>query len=137
MAASQLYPLARERFGKKLLDWREGVVRAILLPEAWIPNFSAEYLSSISAGTRVATSTEITDRDIPGGVATGSSAVFPQVFDTRYVSQAVLYLDTGDESTSLLILYVGPEDLVTEPFIPQGFDYYLNPDAATGGYFRL
>lgn len=134
---SQLYPNARELFGKKLLDWREGTVRGLLLPAAWIPDFNATVVSSIPVGTRIATSTPITDRDIPGGLATGSSAVFPQVFDTRFVSQAVLFLDTGDESTSLLLFYVGDEDLVTAPFIPQGFDYYLNPDAATGGYFRL
>jgi len=134
---SRLFSKARERFGLGLLDWTAGDIRAILLPVSWVPNFGAEFVSTISLGTRVATSGLITGRAITDGLATGSSAIFPLVFDTRLVSQAVMYVDTGNEATSRLLFYIGDEDLVTEPFIPQGFDYSLNPDAGTGGYFRL
>lgn len=134
---SQLYPYARELFATAQLDWRAGVVRGLLLPSAYVPNFNNQFLSDIFEGSRIAISEEIQGRTATNGICSGTAAKFPLLFDNRAVSQAVLFRDTGVESTSVLIAYLGDEDLVNEPFVPIGFDYYIYPNIVEGGFFRL
>lgn len=134
---SQLYPYARELFATAQLDWRAGVVRGLLLPESYVPDFTDQFLSDIFEAVRIAISDEIQSRTATNGICTGTAAKFPLLFDNRLVSQAVLFRDTGVESTSVLIAYLGSDDLVNQPFQPVGFDYYIYPNVAEGGYFRL
>lgn len=134
---SQLYPYARELFATAQLDWRAGVVRALFLPSSYVPDFTDQFLSDIFEGVRIATSEEIQSRTATNGICTGTAAKFPLLIDNRAVSQAVIFKDTGVESTSVLIAYLGDEDLVNEPFTPIGFDYYIYPNIVEGGYFRL
>ena len=134
---SQLYPYARELFATAQLDWRAGVVRALFLPSSYVPDFTDQFLSDIFEGVRIATSEEIQSRTATNGICTGTAAKFPLLTDNRAVSQAVIFKDTGVESTSVLIAYLGDEDLVNEPFTPIGFDYYIYPNIVEGGYFRL
>lgn len=134
---SQLYPYARELFATAQLDWRAGVVRALFLPSSYVPDFTDQFLSDIFEGVRVAISEEIQSRTATNGICTGTAAKFPLLTDNRAVSQAVIFKDTGVESTSVLIAYLGDEDLVNEPFTPIGFDYYIYPNIVEGGYFRL
>lgn len=134
---SQLYPYARELFATAQLDWRAGVVRALFLPSSYVPDFTDQFLSDIFEGVRIAISEEIQSRTATNGICTGTAAKFPLLIDHRAVSQAVIFKDTGVESTSVLIAYLGDEDLVNEPFTPIGFDYYIYPNIVEGGYFRL
>lgn len=134
---SQLYPYARELFATAQLDWRAGVVRGLFLPVSYVPNFDNQFLSDIFSGVRIAISEEIQSRTATGGLCSGLAAKFPLLFDNRLVSQAILFRDTGVESTSTLIAYLGDEDLVNEPFQPIGFDYYIYPNVVEGGFFRL
>lgn len=134
---SQLYPYARELFATAQLDWRAGVVRALFLPSSYVPDFTDQFLSDIFEGVRIAISEEIQSRTATNGICTGTAAKFPLLIDNRAVSQAVIFKDTGVESTSVLIAYLGDEDLVNEPFTPIGFDYYIYPNIVEGGYFRL
>lgn len=135
---SRLYNSAREdASGGVGLGWVTGIVRAVLLPSSYVPNFDDVYLSAIPSGTRIATSQPITGRTNTGGICAGSPAEFLQLSDTRLVAQAVLFKDTGVDATSKLLYFIGEEDLVTTPFQPLGFDYYIYPSLAEGGYFRV
>lgn len=134
---SRLFNNAREKAATTGLAWTTGVVRAVLLPSAWVPDFDAVYLSEIPSGTRIATSLPITGRTAADGLCAGSRAEFSQFTDSRLISQAVLFKDTGVDSTSELIFYIGEEDLVNAPFVSQGLDYFILPDLLTGGYFRV
>jgi hypothetical protein len=133
---SQLYPYARELFRTGQLDWRAGVVRAMFLPSSYVPNFTNQFLSDIFTGVRIAISEEIQGRTATNGLCSGLPAKFPLLFDNRLVSQAIMFKDTGVETTSPLILYIGDDDLVNEPFQPIGFDYYIYPNIVDGGFFR-
>jgi hypothetical protein len=62
---------------------------------------------------------------------------FPLLFDSRLISQAIIFKDTGDEATSPLVAYIGDEDLVSEPFQALGLDYYIFPNVVEGGFFRV
>ncbi len=104
---SQLYPYARELFATAQLDWRAGVMRAVFLPSSYVPNFNNQFLSDISTNVRIATSEEIQGRPATNGFCYGQPAKFPLLFDNRLVSQDVIFKDTGVESTSILIAYIG------------------------------
>lgn len=134
---SQLYPYARELFATAQLDWTAGVMRGLLLPASYVPDFTDQFLSDIFVGVRIAISDEIQGRTATNGLCTGTAAKFPLLFDNRAVSQAVIFKDTGVENTSILIAYLGAEGLINEPFVPVGFDYFIYPNVAEGGFFRL
>jgi hypothetical protein len=134
---SQLYPYARELFATAQLDWTAGVVRGLLLPESYVPDFTDQFLSDIFEGVRIAISDEIQGRTATNGLCSGTAAKFPLLFDNRLVSQAVLFRDPGVENTSILIAYLGSDGLVNQAFQPVGFDYYIYPNVAEGGFFRL
>jgi hypothetical protein len=134
---SQLYPHARELFATGQLDWRAGVVRALLLPSVYVANFTNQFLSDIPAGSRIAVSENIDSRTAVSGLCNGEPAKFPLLFDNRAVSQLVFFKDTLIETTSILIAYFAQDTLINEPFVPVGFDYYVYPNAAEGGYFRI
>lgn len=134
---SQLYPHARELFATAQLNWTTGIVRGILLPISYAPDFTDQFLNEVSVGVRVATSAESTGRTAVGGLCSGDAIPFRLLFDTRFVSQAIIYKDTGDEATSPLIAYIGEDDLVSDPFKPVGLDYFIYPNVVEGGFFRL
>jgi hypothetical protein len=69
--------------------------------------FSAAHddLVDVAAGSRVATSPNLTSKTFTGGVFDAADPVFPTV--SGDVSEAViLYVDTGVEATSRLICYI-------------------------------
>lgn len=135
---SQLYPLAREQFATAQLSWLAGNWRALFLPESFVVNFDTHvYLSDVFAGSRIALSELIASRTATKGVCSGSPIKFPLLFDTRFVTQAVIYKDTGVESTSLLVAYIGEDELTTDPFKPIGLNYFIYPNVAEAGFFRL
>jgi hypothetical protein len=134
---SRLFNYARELFATAQLDWTTGVYRAMFLPESFVPDFDAQFLSDISAGVRIAISEEINGRTATDGVCSGTHAKFPFLFDSRFITQALIFKDSGIENTSVLVAYLGEEDLVTQRFKPLGLDYFIYPNVEGGGFFRL
>lgn len=136
--ANQLFPLAREQFATGVLDWTDpGLdIRVVLLPSAWTANFdTVVYLSDIPSGARIATSEPIESRTATAGFCNGTPADFGFLSDTRLIAKAVMYVDTEDEATSVLLAYY--DEFVGEPFTPTGVRYFLYPDAEFGGFFRI
>jgi hypothetical protein len=135
--SSQLYPTAREKFLTAQLNWMTGVYRAILLPEAYTPNFDNEFVSDIFEGVRLAVSDPIGSRTATDGVAGCASIRFGVLVDTRKASKMVIYRDTGLEATSDLVLYLDSENLQGAPLDLVGFEYFYTPNSLDGGIFRL
>jgi hypothetical protein len=134
---SQLYPKAREKFLTAQLDWSSGTWRAMFLQDTYTPDFTYEFLNEIPATFRVAISQPIASRTATNGFAYGEPAYFPLLFDTRLISQAVIFHDTGVENTSELVYHMDSEQLINTPFQPVGFDYYIYPNLSGGGFWRL
>ena len=134
---SRLYSYARELFATAQLSWTTGTYRALFLPESYVPDFADQFLSDIDSGVRIAVSEPITARTAIDGICTGSHAKFPFLFDNRFITQAVIFKDTEVEGTSVLVAYLGSDDLVTERFKPLGLDYFIYPNVVEGGFFRL
>lgn len=135
--SSQCFPLARQKFLRGQLDWLAGTLRCVLLPESFVVDFEAEFLSDIAAGSRIAISQAITGRTADLGYAFSDAILFPQLVDNRRADKAIIYKDTGNEATSALIFLMEEPNLIPVPFALQGFDYYIYPNAAEGGFFRL
>jgi len=134
---SQLFPKARQAFLLGQLDWTAGNVRAVLLADSYIPNFTEEFLADVPSNVRVATSELVLGRTGTNGIAGCAAINLGLLLSNVLCSKAAIYRDTGVEATSRLILFVGDDGLVTEPFIPAGLTYYIYPNAALGGLFRL
>lgn len=134
---SRLYNETRQECVTSAFTWTTGVMRAVFLPASYIPNFDHVYLSSIPAGTRIAVSEPITGRAAVAGVCTCNPIEFQLVSSSVIVGMAAIYRDTGVDATSRLIHFIGDEDLVTEPFVPLGLDYFIYPNIIDGGLFRV
>lgn len=134
---SQLYLPARELFATGQLSWLAGNWRALFLPVSYTPDFTDHFLSDIPSGVRIAISELVTSRTAANGVCTGDHIKFPFLFDTRFVSQGVIFKDTGVEATSPLVAYIGSDGFMIDPFKPIGLDYFIYPNVAEGGFFRL
>lgn len=135
--ASSLFNPMREKLATAQFNWVTGVVRAILLPDSYSVDLDAEFLAEIPSAVRVATSLPISGRTATDGWCTGSPAEFPLLFDNREVSQAVFFKDTDDDATSPLIAHIDSAGLVTTAFVPVGLDYFIIPNLASRGFFRI
>lgn len=133
--ASSLFPTARDQLVAGTLDWTAGVIRGVMLPEGVVFDYTMEYLEDIPAGQRIATSAPFESRAKNAGWYTARPVSFGGVLDTRRVAQVVIFLDTGNEATSLLIAHLDDEGIIGDPFVPMGVEYFLYPDAAFGGFF--
>lgn len=135
--ASRLFNKAREKFGTKQLSWLEGTYKAILLPEGFDPDFSDEFLSSISPGARIATSLEMTNRTMTDGKAMSDPIVFGVLIDARLADKMIIYQDTGDEASSTLVAFLDEESLEGAPVPLVGLNYFFVPSLLQGCIFRL
>jgi hypothetical protein len=105
--ANRLYDKGRSAFARKLIDWINDSVSAVLVDTgAYTPNFSTDTnLSDIPGGARIATTALANKTEDGTGVCDADDATFTSVPGTS-VEAVVLYLDTGNPATSRLIAYI-------------------------------
>ncbi len=134
--ANAVYGKAREKFLNGDIDWANDDIKAVLVDTAAyaVSIDSDEYLSSIPAGDRIATSGNLASKTSTLGVADAADITFSTV--TGDVSEAlVIYKDTGDASTSPLIAYI---DTATGlPVTPNGGDITVTWDNGANKIFKL
>lgn len=134
--ANAVYGKAREKFLNGDIDWANDDIKAVLVDTAAyaVSIDSDEYLSSIPAGDRIATSGNLASKTSTLGVADAADITFSTV--TGDVSEAiVLYKDTGDAATSPLIAYI---DTATGlPITPNGGDITISWDSGANKIFKL
>ena len=133
--ANALYDTGRNAFLRGDLSWNSNTFKVVLLSSSYTPNLSThQYLSSISAGARVATSSALTTL-LPGaGVADASDITFTSVSGSQ-VTQFVVFRDTGVESTSQLVAYF--DTAINLPITPNGGDITLTWSNDTNRIFKL
>lgn len=95
-----------------------------------------QFLSSIPALARVATSGALTTKTVTGGTFDADDVVFSLV--TGAQSEAVvLYVDTGSAATSTLICYLDSTAVTGIPVTPGGGDIDIVWDNGTNKIFTL
>ena len=132
--ANAIYPKAKEQFLQGGINMSSGNIKAVLVDLADY-TYSAAHnaLDDVIAGARVATSGNLGTKTFTDGLFDAANATFTAV--TGDVSEAViLYLDSGVESTSLLIAFFDT-GVTGLPVTPNGGDVNLNFNAS--GIFQL
>ncbi len=134
--ANQLYAKAKESFLSAGINLSAHDIKAVLVDLGqYTPNFNTDqFLSSIPAGARIATSGNLANKTVTGGVFDADDVTFTTVSGVQ--SEAiVLYRDTGDAATSNLIAYI---DTATGlPITPSGGNIVVQWDNGANKIFKL
>lgn len=134
--ANALYDLARQAFLTGGLSWTADDVKVVLVDTGayTVDLANHQYLSSIAAGARIATSSNLTNKTATGGVADADDVTLTAV--TGVQSEAlVLYKDTGNAATSPLIAYIDTSTGL--PITPNGADIIISWNNGTNKIFKL
>lgn len=129
-----VYNNARHLFATGQINWPAASARAALLSAGYSPSPDDKFLSAISTGA-VMKDAAMTSLGETNGLCFGSVPEFMAFISATTVVGLVIYLDTGDPTTSPLVYY--SDDGVGFPFQPLGFNYAVGFDQSTGGYFQV
>jgi len=133
--ANQLYPKARQRFGKAELNWETATIRAVIIYDTYVLDTADEFLVDIDTAHRGPTAL-LANKTITDGFANADPTDFLALTLTAAANAVVFFVDTGDSATSVLVAYMDSLDGFPLAADSTG-DFTLYPDIAFGGYFRL
>lgn len=135
--ANSLYDKGRESFLKKQIDMLNDDIVAILVDAAgYTPNLATDqFLSTISSGAILATSSPLTSPTTTAGVFDADDVLWASVPATGTGTMIILYQDTGSSATSRLI---GKIDVGTNlPVTPNGGDINVAWSSGASKIFKL
>lgn len=132
--ANTVYDKAKEQFLQGGINLLTDDIRVILIDRAdYTFDVSHEFLSSVPAAARVATSGALTGKTVTDGVFDAADPVFTAV--TGDVSEDLLYYKhTGADGTARLIYYQDT-NITNSPVTPNGGN--INLTHAATGIFKL
>ena len=117
--ANAVYNKARQAYLAGDLDWDANNIKVVLVTSGYTFSQAHEYLSSIAAGYRVATSGNLSGKSVVDGVADADDVIISEVSGSQ-IAAIVIYQDSGSEATSRLIVYI--DDATGLPCTPNGSD---------------
>jgi len=123
--ANSWYTLGKQHILAAEVDLEDDDIRAILIDTAdyTVDLDTDEYLDDIPGAARVATSGDLANKTITGGVFDADNKTISSVSGDS-VEAIVLYKHTGTESTSILLFYM--DEMNGLPFTPDGTDVTVN-----------
>lgn len=129
-----VYNNARHMFATAGINWPAASARAALLSAGYSPSPTDKFLSEISTGAvmKDVAMTALGDVD---GQCFGTIPEIMAFISATTVVGLVIYIDTGDPTTSPLVYY--SDDGVGFPFQPLGFNYAIGFDQSAGGFFQV
>ena len=136
VSRSQIYPLARQLFATGGLDWATANVKVAVLAAGYTPDFTQEYISGIPASVILGTSGNITGKTGAAGFLNGDTTSFG-VIGAGTAGYILFYKDTGNPSTSVLILFLDTPDIPGMPQDLEGLEYFIYENLTYGGWARL
>jgi len=134
---SQLYPSARQLFSTGGLNWLTSNIKMALLADSFTPDFTQQYLSGIPSGSILATSANVASLTATNGYCGGATTSLGVVSSPVTAGKLIFYKDTGDPTTSPLIVFFDTPDLPGLPAVLDGQQYYVYANLNYGGWFRL
>lgn len=147
--ANALYASAKELLRSGDIDWVNDRFKLVLINTSMIGGYHArnadKFLCDIPIGTRVATA-DITNTSVIDGAAGADDVYFdcinPIVKKTKFgalitnvAGGMVIYKDTGNEKTSLLVCFIDYAN-GKFPMIPNGGDVWVHWDRGPNKIFR-
>ena len=133
--ANKLYPKSKKQFLQAGIDLASLNVRAILVDAgAYTYDDAHDFLDDIPSGARIAVSGNLTGKTFGDNGSFDSDDPTLTGVSGASIEAIVLYVHTGTDSTSRLIMYqdTGVTGL---PLTPDGSDVQIIVD--TGGWFVL
>lgn len=106
--ANTSYPKGAEKILSGAVNLATNTIKAALLPSAYTYSTAHEFLSQL--GTRVGTDQELQNKTIANGVFDADDLDFGTLAPGSTIKAVALYKDTGNPSTSPVLLYF---DVVT------------------------
>ena len=136
--ANALYDKARESFLDAGINWSDaGTNINVVLVDTndYSVNLAThQYLSDIPSAARVSTAGPLTSKTSTAGVADAADVTFSLVSGDQ--SEAVvIYVNTGNESTSRLVAYI--HQATGLPVTPSGGDIQIVWDNGANKIFKL
>lgn len=99
------YPSGRQAFATKQINWVSDAISVVLLKSSYVYNAAHDFLNDIAAGHRIV-AVGLTGKTASGGVLFAANAVTAAVAAGSTVERLVIYLNTGNEATSTLIMHM-------------------------------
>jgi len=124
--AQQVYQMITEALARGLIPGglEQTPLTLVLVAEGYVYGAGHEFLSSVAAADRIATSMPLRSKTFPAGVMAARKAIFVAVSGAA-VTQAVLCTSVGNAAANRL---VARYDLPA-PFAPTGGDLTIEWDA--------
>jgi len=124
----RLYPKGAELTLTKQIDWVGDTLKAHLMDDAYVPNFSTnDYRDDIAA--HIVSTVTLASKSATGGVFDAADIVFPSVTAGSDCNAVVFSHEGGTDATSALLLYV--DEITNFPVSTSGGDVTLAlPDTA-------
>ncbi len=134
--ANALYTAAKAAILTNTLDLENGDIRAILVDTgAYTVNLAThDNLDDIAAGARIGSAVALAGKTVTGGVFDADDVTFTAVTGVS-VEAFVLYLHTGVEATSKLLMFGNVATGL--PVTPSGADITIRWDAGANKIFAL
>ncbi len=133
--ANFLYDDGRQGFLDGSIDWDTDDIRVVGCTSSYTAvQASHTYLSDITAGYRVSTSSALTGKTATDGIADADDAQFTSVSGSA-ISQFVGYKHTGTDGTARLIFKV--DTYTGLPYTPTGGNLVVVWPSGTNKIFKL
>jgi hypothetical protein len=140
--SNKLYDKGREAFGNANIDWVDDDIICILVDtdDYSVDLATHQYLSSISAGARVAggtlgTKVSLANKTNVAGVMDADDITFPSVSGDESEALVLCKRDTGTFENSLLIAYI--DTAAGLSITPSGGDIIVTWADTTNKIFKL
>jgi hypothetical protein len=134
--ANALYGKGRQKFLEGSIAVLSDTIKCVLVDTTlYTVSINVhEFLSDITSGARVATTSGLSSKDSTLGVFNAGTVTFTAVSGAQ-CSAIVIYKDTGSAATSPLIVYI---DVATGlPVTPNGGDITVTWDTGSNKIFKL
>lgn len=129
------YAHACELFATAALSWVGSDIKAMLVAVGYAALRTHKFVSEIPSASILIRSGTIQNLAAPGGICRGDIPEFDAFLAVQAAVALVLYFDSGDDASSILIYY--SSDGPGFPFVPAGFNYFVGYDQSNGGFFQV
>lgn len=104
--ANVLYPKFKQRSISGQIALPTDVVKVTLVTSGYTYSSAHEFYSSVTAGTRIATSAALATKTVTNGVFDADDTSFPSVAAGSTGAALIVWVDTGTEATSALVAFI-------------------------------
>lgn len=129
------YNYGRTQFATKQIGWTVDTIKSLLVNAGYAPNPADQFVADIPSGAIAIRGSALAGKTVVDGYCRATTTRYPDLLLPQEIIGIVLYKDTGDDATSVLLAYGDHEQYF--PFTPTGFHYDFAWDAGFGGFFRL